>query len=163
MQCKYYITHVNLVAADDLWHLGTLFCTVHYLECILQIYFGTLWNKAPHTDQLQISCTWTQYLALVTGWAYVTAEFVGLGWSVFVGVAFQPRNICWSRQPSLGWGDLDFFQLLGSNSSPERVWNLGVYILPHTKITEFNCWELSDPEGGKTIFMVHLKVCQLME
>jgi hypothetical protein len=55
-------------------------------------------------------------------------------------------------QPSWGWGDLNFFQLLGSNSSPESVWNLGAYILPHTKVTESNCWVLSDPEGGKNNF-----------
>ena len=42
-------------------------------------------------------------------------------------------------QPSWGWDDLNFFRLLGSNSSPESVWNLGAYILPQTKITESNC------------------------
>jgi len=54
-------------------------------------------------------------------------------------------------QPNWGRGDLGFFQLLQSNSSPEEVWNLGGYIEPHMKITEPNCWVLLDPEGGKTV------------
>jgi hypothetical protein len=35
--------------------------------------------------------------ALATSWAYVAAEFASLGWPVFVGAAFQPGNIYWSR------------------------------------------------------------------
>ena len=54
-------------------------------------------------------------------------------------------------QPNWEWGDLGFFQLLQSNSSPEEVWNLSGYIEPHMKITESNCWVLLDPEGGKTV------------
>jgi hypothetical protein len=34
-------------------------------------------------------------LALAMSWAYMAMEFAGLGWPVFVGVAFQPRSICW--------------------------------------------------------------------
>ena len=40
-------------------------------------------------------------LALAMSWDYTAAKFAGLGWPVFVGVTFQPRNVCWSRtQPS---------------------------------------------------------------
>jgi hypothetical protein len=61
---------------------------------------------------------------------------------------YLPQHLAY--QP-WGWGDIDFFRLLRSNSSPGGVWNLGGYIYPHVKITESSCWELSDPEGGKTI------------
>ena len=54
-------------------------------------------------------------------------------------------------QSNWGWGNLGFFQLLQSNSSPEGVWNLSGCIELHMKITESNCWVLLDPGGGKTV------------
>ena len=77
-----------------------------------------------------------------------------LGWPVFVGAAFQLHKICWSRtRPS----NQAVGSILTSSSfldqiPDQKVWNLGAYILHHTKITESNCWVLLDPKGGKTVF-----------
>jgi hypothetical protein len=74
--------------------------TTHYLECILQIYFGViLWEKRHHAQtHFKFRALEHSTLALATSWADAAAEFGGLGWPVFVGASFQP---CRSRtQPS---------------------------------------------------------------
>jgi hypothetical protein len=63
--------------------------------------------------------------------------------ATFVEVPLGPPN-------KLGWGDLDFFQVL-DQIPDQKESEISVCIFCPT-LTESNCWVLSDPEGGETIF-----------
>ena len=70
--------------------------TTHYVQCILQIYFGMILCEARHHAQTHfrfraLECSTP---ALAMSCAYAAAAFAGLGWPVFVGAALQPHNIC---------------------------------------------------------------------
>ena len=97
--------------------------TTLYLQCILQIYFGMILCETRHHAQTYFTLCTLEHSVCWCG--FPASQHL-----------LKPHS---AFQPSWGWGDL------------EAVWNPGGYILHHTKITEFNCWVLLDPEGGKTI------------
>ena len=54
MWYKYFITHIILVAAGGLWHLGSLFYhNTHYSQ--LQIYFGVIFHETRHHAQASVT------------------------------------------------------------------------------------------------------------
>jgi len=79
MCCKQFITHIILVAAEGLWHRGSLFyhstqysqrgCFTNLLWCDI------LWNKAPCTGPCHIWHTYTQ-MAVQLGWEFRWPVFV---------------------------------------------------------------------------------------
>jgi len=112
-------------------------------------------NKAPRTGLRHTSHTcrpWSfsgrEMNKHSSGLGSISLASVGYDGSQSAQYLLPPHLVF---QSNWGWGDLGFFQLLQSNSSPEGVWNLSGYIEPHMKITESNCWVLLDPGGGKTV------------
>jgi len=56
MCCKQFITHIILVAAEGLWHLGSLFFTAHNIhkEGDLLIYFGVIFHETMRHAQAHV-------------------------------------------------------------------------------------------------------------
>ena len=120
MWYKYFITHIILVAAGGLWHLGSLFYhNTHYSQ--LQIYFGVIFHETRHHAQAITSGTLT--VCLFSGRKKNTHESgvglmislasAGYGGSRVVQHLLRQHLVF---QPIWGWGDLGSFQLLQSNS-----------------------------------------------
>ena len=168
MWYKYFITHLILVAAGGLWHLGSLlYHNTHYSQ--LQIYFGVIFHKTKHharakvTSGALIQCVFS--LA-----ARRTQMTAGLGWwfrwPMLVMAALKLYNICcnspWSCNQS---GDGEILALPASSikfltrRSSKSQW---VYLAPHK---DNSIQLLSTVRSGrwKNNFMVHLKVCRLIE
>jgi hypothetical protein len=133
MWCKQYLTHIILVAAEGLWHLGSLFIMTHCIhkQGDLQIYFGVIFRETRHHAQAHVTSGALVHCAFSL--AARKTHGSGVGWMISLASAgygesrvaqhlLRPHLVI---QPIWGWGDLGSFQLLQSNSSPERAQNLG--------------------------------------
>ena len=131
------LLNIILVAAEGLWHLGSLFyhntqyskreCLTNLLRCDIP------WNRARWTGPHHIWCI------------YTPCPFFGCEKhtdSSAFGLMISLASVCYgdSRvakhflrphlflQPIWGWGDLGSLQLPQSTSSPEGAWSLCGYI-----------------------------------
>jgi len=127
MCCKQFITHIILVAAEGLWHLGSLFYhdTQYSQRGCLQIYFGVIFHKTRHLEQAHI--TSGAFMHCATSLAVTNRDGSAFGLmislaTVCYGDSQVPKLFLLPHlvlQPICGWGDLGSFQLPQSNSSPE--------------------------------------------
>jgi len=129
MCCKEFITHIIVVAAEGLWHLGSLFyhdtqyshrgCLTNLLWCDIPR------NKTPQTGPHHIWCIYTPCPffgcdkhtdSSAFGWMISLASVC---YGLLVAKHFLGPHVV--LQPIWGWGDLGSFQLPQSTSSPEVV------------------------------------------
>ena len=121
----------------------------------LHIYFGmllgyeTLCTGLHHFLRTYTLCPFSGYGPL--RWQQSLLDFTGRCWLWWLWSCTTFVASSLGLSVNLGWGNIGFYKLLQSNSSPEEVWNLGGYIETHMKITESICWVLLDPGGGKTV------------
>jgi len=115
--CKQFITHIIRVAAECLWHLGSLF--YHDTQHSQRRWFKNLlwcdiiWNKTPRTGPRHIWRTYTQYPFL--GRENTDGSTVGLMISLASVCYCDSRVAKHSLRPHLvfqpiwGWGNLGSF------------------------------------------------------
>ena len=112
-------------------------------------------NKAPRTGLHHTLCTCRLWYFSGREMNKDSSGVALICWPVLVLIGSWAAQYLLSPhlvfQSNWGWGNLGFFQLLQSNSSPEGVWNLSGYIELHMKMTESNFWVLLDPGGGKIV------------
>jgi hypothetical protein len=93
MWCKYYTTYMNLDAADDPWHLGSLL----YHCSLFTLYFTNLLHiilcKTRHYAYIHVTFGALVHNAHLLAMSY-THEAAGLDWPVFVTAAVQSLNVC---------------------------------------------------------------------
>ena len=126
--------HNSGCAAEDLWHLGSLFYyDTHYSQrgWFTNLHFCDFpRNKAPRTGPRHIWHTYTlcpffgreKNTDGSAAGLMISLASVFYGDSRFAKHFLRPYLFFY---PILGWGDLGSFQLPHSHSSPEGAWNLG--------------------------------------
>jgi len=120
-----------LVAAEALWHLGSLFYrNTQYSQSgwFTSLFWCDIpWNKAPHTGPHHIWHTYT--LSFFSG-REMNTDGSGVGWMISLASAVTEHllRLPLVFQPIGRWSSLGFCQHLQSNSSPEGAWNLSGYI-----------------------------------
>ena len=128
MWCKQFITHIILVAAEGLWHLGSLF--YQDTQCsYLHIYSGVIFHEIRHHAQAHVTSGAIIHCAFSLATRRTQTE-VELGrrfcWPVLVMVALESHNVCcdhtWSSNQSVGGAILDlssFFNQIPHQKEPE--------------------------------------------
>jgi len=168
MCCKQFITHIILVAAEGLWHLGSIFnqdtqysqrgCITNLLSCDIP------WNNTSNRPTSHLVHLYTlsfffgcdKHTDSSTFWLMISLASVCYGPRVakhFLG----PHLVL---QPIWGWDNLGSFQLPHSTSSPEGAWNLCLVYLALHEDNNIQLLSTVRSKGWKNNFMVHLLLDQ---
>ena len=164
MWYKYFITHIILVAAGGLWHLGSLFYhNTHYSQ--LHIQFGAIFRKTRHHAQAVTSVALTHCaFSLAARRTHTTAELVWwFRWPLLVMAVLESYNICCdSICASNQSGDgaiLALSSFFNQNPHQKSQW---VYLAPHED-NSIQMLSTVRSRRWKNNFVVHLKVRRIIE
>jgi hypothetical protein len=155
---------VHLVAADDPWQLESLSC--HY--SLFTMYFpNVLWYDTllKQGTTHRPTSNFAHLNTIPSHWPRaelnMSVEFAGLGWSVFVGAAFQPCDSCrshtWPSNQAGGAAILpsfSFYNQIPHRRSMKPWW---VCFAPHED-KRIQLLSTVRSRRWKNNFMVHLKV-----